>query len=167
MFNLGRDKRISPELLSITFQPVKYSMAGTAIINIHSCFHSVALRIVCTMSLIRFQRRGELYAIQLAKLSGCKVISTVAPQNHELVQSLGADAVFDHSDSLTARRIFTLTGGALIKAVDCWSQGMSPNQVSMELSPRGGTIATLLPYESRTPNLKTSVVAANTIYGEV
>jgi hypothetical protein len=84
-----------------------------------------------------------------------------------LVQSLGADAVFDHSDSLTARRIFTLTGGALIKAVDCWSQGMSPNQVSMELSPRGGTIATLLPYESRTPNLKTSVVAANTIYGEV
>jgi len=106
------------------------------------------------------------YAIQLAKLSGLKVITTAAPQNHDFVQLLGADVVFDHSDSWSARQIFTITGGTLVKAVDCWSQGMSPNQVSMSLSQRGGEIATLLPYESGTPGVRTSCVAANTIYGE-
>jgi NADPH:quinone reductase-like Zn-dependent oxidoreductase len=106
------------------------------------------------------------YAIQLAKFSGLKVICTAAPANHEFVKSLGADVVFDHSDSWTARQIFTLTGGTLAKAVDCWSQGMSPNQICMSLGQQGGQIATLLPYESEMPGIKTSCVAANTIFGE-
>lgn len=107
------------------------------------------------------------YAIQLAKLSGYKVISTSAPVNHDFVKSLGADVVFDHSDSQSARQIFHSTEGTLVKAVDCWSQGMSPNQVSISLSRQGGEIATLLPYESRTPGVKTYSVAANSIYGKV
>jgi NADPH:quinone reductase-like Zn-dependent oxidoreductase len=37
------------------------------------------------------------YAIQLAKLSGYKVITTASKRNHELVESLGADLVFDVS----------------------------------------------------------------------
>ncbi|KAJ7123110.1 chaperonin 10-like protein [Mycena epipterygia] len=106
------------------------------------------------------------YAIQLAKLSGMKVISTAAPENHELIKSLGADEVFDHSDSWTARRIFETTGGTLVKAIDCWSQGMSPNQVSMSLSTQGGTIATMLPYESLKRNVKTSCVLVNSIHGQ-
>ena len=39
------------------------------------------------------------YAIQLAKLSGYKVVTTASKRNHELVRSLGADLVFDVSDS--------------------------------------------------------------------
>jgi len=37
------------------------------------------------------------YAIQLAKLSGYKVVTTASKRNHELVKSLGADLVFDVS----------------------------------------------------------------------
>ncbi|KAJ7887516.1 chaperonin 10-like protein [Mycena olivaceomarginata] len=89
-----------------------------------------------------------------------------APVNHDFVKSLGADVVFDHSDSQSARQIFHSTEGTLVKAVDCWSQGMSPNQVSVSLSRQGGEIATLLPYESRTPGVKAYSVAANSIYGK-
>lgn len=35
------------------------------------------------------------FAIQLAKLSGYKVVSVASPRNHELLRNLGADAVFD------------------------------------------------------------------------
>jgi len=38
------------------------------------------------------------YAIQLAKLSGYKVVTTASKRNHELVKSLGADLVFDVSN---------------------------------------------------------------------
>ena len=38
-----------------------------------------------------------LYAIQLAKLSGYKVVTVASPRNHELLKSYGADAVFDAS----------------------------------------------------------------------
>lgn len=40
------------------------------------------------------------YAIQLAKLSGYKVITTASKRNHELVKGLGADLVFDVSGPL-------------------------------------------------------------------
>lgn len=47
------------------------------------------------------------YAIQLAKLSGYKVISTASQRNHELVKSFGADLVFDVSNlPLTLNSVF-------------------------------------------------------------
>ena len=38
------------------------------------------------------------YAIQLAKLSGYKVVSTASSRNHDLVKNFGADLVFDVSN---------------------------------------------------------------------
>ena len=35
------------------------------------------------------------FGIQLAKLSGYKVVTVASPRNHELVKGLGADVVFD------------------------------------------------------------------------
>ena len=35
------------------------------------------------------------FAIQLAKLSGYKVVTVASPRNHEFLKALGADAVFD------------------------------------------------------------------------
>ena len=43
--------------------------------------------------------------IQLAKLSGYKVVTVASPRNHELVKSYGADAVFDVSISPRPRVI--------------------------------------------------------------
>jgi NADPH:quinone reductase-like Zn-dependent oxidoreductase len=35
------------------------------------------------------------FAVQLAHLSGYKVVTVASPRNHAFVKSLGADAVFD------------------------------------------------------------------------
>lgn len=106
------------------------------------------------------------YAVQLAKLSGLRVISTASPKNFELVKALGADEVFDYADSRTPRKIVAATGGNLKHAVDCISEGMTPNQVSMSLSKEGGTVATLLPYESRKKGVHTIFVLAYSFFGK-
>ncbi|KIJ26248.1 hypothetical protein M422DRAFT_192471, partial [Sphaerobolus stellatus SS14] len=106
------------------------------------------------------------YAIQLAKLSGLRVISTASPKNFDFLKSLGADEVFDYSDSKTARKVSQLTGGRLKHAVDCISDGMTPNPVSTCLSKEGGTIATLLPYQSKKPGVKTELVLLYSINGK-
>ena len=40
------------------------------------------------------------YAIQLAKLSGYKVATVASPHNFKLVKDLGADVVFDVSETI-------------------------------------------------------------------
>ena len=46
-----------------------------------------------------------LYATQLAKASGYKVVTVASPRNHELIKSYGADAVFDVTILLSAPRL--------------------------------------------------------------
>ncbi|KAJ7730967.1 chaperonin 10-like protein [Mycena maculata] len=108
------------------------------------------------------------YAVQFAKLAGLRVISTASLKNIEFVKALGADEVFDYADSKTAKRISAVTGGALKYAVDCISEGMTPNQVSMSLGEEGGTISTLLPYESRRLDapVKTVFILGYSVFGK-
>ncbi|KAJ7174130.1 chaperonin 10-like protein [Mycena crocata] len=106
------------------------------------------------------------YAIQFAKLAGLRVITTSSRKNIDFVKSLGADEVFDYADSKTPKRISSVTGGALKYAVDCISEGMTPNQVSMSLRREGGTIATLLPYESKRKGVKTVFILAYSALGK-
>lgn len=107
------------------------------------------------------------YAVQFAKLAGLRVISTASPKSIDFVKSLGADEVFDYAGSKTPKKITAATGGNLKYAMDCIGEGMTPNQVSVSLSKDGGTIATLLPYESRTSGVKTIFVLAYSITGKV
>ena len=41
-----------------------------------------------------------MFAVQLAKLAGYKVVATASPKNFDLVKSYGADEVVDVSDRL-------------------------------------------------------------------
>ncbi|KAJ7292444.1 chaperonin 10-like protein [Mycena rebaudengoi] len=108
------------------------------------------------------------YAVQFAKLAGLRVISTASPKNIEFVKSLGADEVFDYADSRTPKRIVSATQRALRYAFDCISEGMTPNQVSMSLGKAGGTIATLLPYQSRRREVpvETAFILVYSIHGK-
>ncbi len=49
-------------------------------------------------------------AVQLARASGHTVIATAGTKNHELVRSLGADAVFDYRDPDVDQEIITALG---------------------------------------------------------
>jgi NADPH:quinone reductase-like Zn-dependent oxidoreductase len=64
-----------------------------------------------------------MYAIQLAKLSGAKVVTTAGQHNHELLKKLGADAVFDYKDPDVSKKIREWSGGAIEFALDCISEG--------------------------------------------
>ncbi|PPQ73131.1 hypothetical protein CVT26_014953 [Gymnopilus dilepis] len=106
------------------------------------------------------------YAVQFAKLSGLRVFSTSSPANFDLVRSLGAEEVFDYADSKTARKILAATGSKLRFAVDCISDGMTPVQVSGSLGKEGGTIVTVLPYQSRKKGVKTELILVYSMWGE-
>ncbi|KAJ7354453.1 chaperonin 10-like protein [Mycena albidolilacea] len=106
------------------------------------------------------------YAVQFAKVAGLRVISTASPGNIDFVKSLGADEVFDYVDSKTPKRIAAAAGGTLKYAVDCISEGMTPNQVSVSLGKDGGTIATLLPYKSRRKGVDTVFILAYSALGK-
>lgn len=60
-------------------------------------------------------------AIQFAKLSGCKVLTTCSPHNFEYVKRLGADAVFDYNSPSCANDIRDTTDNDLAYVLDCIS----------------------------------------------
>jgi NADPH:quinone reductase-like Zn-dependent oxidoreductase len=61
-------------------------------------------------------------AIQFAKLSGCKVLTTCSPQNFEYVKLLGADAVFDYNSPTCVKDIKDSTDNDLAYVLDCISE---------------------------------------------
>jgi hypothetical protein len=67
-----------------------------------------------------------LFAIQLAKLAGFKVVSTASPRNFDLVKKFGADEVVDyHNAEEAVEQIKKITGGKITKALDTISEGES------------------------------------------
>ncbi|KAF9646177.1 GroES-like protein [Thelephora ganbajun] len=62
------------------------------------------------------------YAIQLAKLSGYKVITTASKRNHKLVKSFGADLAFDYNDPDVVKNIKEATNGSIRLVYDTISE---------------------------------------------
>ncbi|KAI1097831.1 zinc-binding dehydrogenase [Jackrogersella minutella] len=86
------------------------------------------------------------YAIQLAKLAGAFVIATGSTRNHELLKSLGADAVVDYKDPDWSRQVRKLANDDLEFAVDCIAEKGTPEAIVEALSPtKGGHVVTILP----------------------
>ncbi|KAL8286378.1 hypothetical protein RQP46_004395 [Phenoliferia psychrophenolica] len=88
------------------------------------------------------------YAIQLAKLSGHKVVATASPANFEYVKSLGADVVVDYHDAEKAvQEIKAATGGKLSLVVDAISENGSTELAAKSIGPDGGIINVVLPVD--------------------
>ncbi|KAK3670644.1 hypothetical protein LTR78_009479 [Recurvomyces mirabilis] len=106
-------------------------------------------------------------AIQFAKLSGCKVITTCSPRNFDLVKSLGAEEAFDYNDKDVSKKIRDYTSDSLTKVFDCISEGASPN-ISAEAisSSKGGVVTYLLPTKHDRADVENKMTLAYTIMGE-
>ncbi|KAK5061347.1 hypothetical protein LTR84_007889 [Exophiala bonariae] len=86
------------------------------------------------------------YAVQLAKLAGLFVVATGSKKNHDLLKSLGADAVVDYSEQDWPDKVRELTHDGLQHAFDCISEKGTPQTIAKALSStKGGHIVTLLP----------------------
>ncbi|KUI53673.1 Protein TOXD [Cytospora mali] len=86
------------------------------------------------------------YAVQLGKLAGLYVIATGSKRNHELLKSLGADAVVDYNDADWPEQVREITHDGLQHAFDCISEKGTPQAISRAMSPtKGGHIVGILP----------------------
>ena len=84
------------------------------------------------------------FVIQLARLSGVRIIATCSPRNFALLRSLGADLVFSHSDPETPSYVKAATGGKLRYAVDCISEGDTAEKIAQSIGSEGGTVSVIL-----------------------
>lgn len=84
-----------------------------------------------------------LYAIQLAKLAGLKVIVTASPRSHDLVKEYGADDVFDYR-SPTAVDEIVHAYPTIDRALDCFSEGSSTDFCVNVVRKNRGWVVTLL-----------------------
>ncbi|KFY17434.1 hypothetical protein V492_00683 [Pseudogymnoascus sp. VKM F-4246] len=90
--------------------------------------------------------------IQFARLSNFKIITTCSPNNFDLVESLGADHIFDYNDPAAPAAICTLTNDSLSLCVDCFSEQVSYGFCSQTLS-KGATYVSLAPLQPNRADL--------------
>ncbi|KAF3071046.1 Protein TOXD [Daldinia childiae] len=111
------------------------------------------------------------YAIQLGKLAGAFVIATGSSQNHELLKSLGADAVIDYKDPSWPEQVRKLTHDGLEFAFDCIGENGTVEAVAKSLSPtKGGHIVTILAVDKirekiENKNIKLESTIVYTVFG--
>lgn len=88
-----------------------------------------------------------ILAIQWAKLSGLRVITTCSPRNFEFVKKLGADAAFSYADrEACAKQIREYTNNSLEHAFDCHGDGDAPWICANALTTRStGRYVTIMP----------------------
>lgn len=107
-------------------------------------------------------------AVQLAKLSGLRVLATCSPSNFELVRSRGADMVFDYNSPSAVQDIKTATDDQLGLIFDCVGEKNSPSFCFDAMGKSGGKYSSLLPPTTECPrkDIAVSMVFAYTAYGE-
>lgn len=105
-------------------------------------------------------------AIQFAKLSRYKVLTTCSSHNFDLLRSLGADAVFDYKDPNAAAAIRKATDNNLKLVMDCISLETSAAFCNNALSTEGGEYSALLNVQVARENVNSRVTLAYTVLGE-
>ncbi|MCJ1467958.1 hypothetical protein MMC07_006584 [Pseudocyphellaria aurata] len=106
-------------------------------------------------------------AIQFAKLSGLKVFTTCSPRNFDLVKSLGADFVFDHSSESCASEIRKASQDSIQHVFDCISTDASAKICADSVGPQGGKYSALLRVQNfPREDITTAMTFAATALGE-
>lgn len=105
-------------------------------------------------------------AIQFAKLSGYKVLTTCSPHNFDLVRSLGADEVYDYKDASSAEQIRKSTNNNLKLVMDCISLEASAAFCDNAMSTEGGEYSSLLNVKIERANVNDRYTLAYTVLGE-
>ncbi|KAF9650154.1 GroES-like protein [Thelephora ganbajun] len=87
------------------------------------------------------------FAIQLAKLSGYKVVTVASPRNHDFLKALGADAVFDYKDPDVVQKVKDVAGNKISHVLDAIS-GNDTQFTSLKVlaEDKPGKLVTVLPH---------------------
>ncbi|KAI0093485.1 zinc-binding oxidoreductase ToxD [Irpex rosettiformis] len=101
-----------------------------------------------------------LYAIQLAKISGFKVVTTASPRNFDLLASLGADVVFDYRNPEVVDKIKAVTGNTIHLALDTISSLDSQTLTINSLAPGPGKLQLMMPPVDTISKLRQDITIA-------
>lgn len=105
------------------------------------------------------------YGIQLGKLAGLFVVATGSKKNHELLKSLGADAVVDYNDADWPEQVRKVTHDGLEHAFDCIAEKGTQEAIAKAMSPtKGGHIVGLLPHKLEHPKVKYESTIVYTVF---
>ncbi|KAJ3295221.1 hypothetical protein HDU79_009661, partial [Rhizoclosmatium sp. JEL0117] len=103
-------------------------------------------------------------AIQYAKLSGWKVVTTASPRNFDYLKSLGADKVFDYNSPTVAADIRAYTNNAIKHVFDCVSEGSSLTISANSFGPEGGIYSALLTIDAKVlTSVNSKITVKNTL----
>lgn len=105
-------------------------------------------------------------AIQFAKLSGYRVITTCSPHNFGLVRGLGADEVFDYKDPSSAGNVRGVTCDNLKLVLDTISTEASAKFCDEAISSGGGEYSALLMVGIERENVNDRYTLGYTAIGE-
>ena len=97
-------------------------------------------------------------AIQLAHLSGYKVVTTASPRNHALLKSYGADVTIDYRDPDVVAKIKEVTGNSLKYAAEMIGEPETRKVVTEAIGPSGGKVVGLNPTASKGTRTDVTVV---------
>ncbi|KAI0723729.1 GroES-like protein [Cerioporus squamosus] len=104
-----------------------------------------------------------LCAIQLARLSGYKVVTTASPRNHELLKSLGADVTIDYHDPDVVSKIKQATGDSLKYAADMIGEFKTHKVAVDAIGPSGGKLVGLSPMRNAREFARKDVIVTETL----
>ncbi|KAF2010909.1 putative ToxD-like zinc binding oxidoreductase [Aaosphaeria arxii CBS 175.79] len=105
-----------------------------------------------------------LFAIQMAKMAGYKVITTASPHSFELVKAYGADHVFDYHEPTAVQDIAT-AHPSITRALDCFSEGKSTEFCAQILQNNGGKVVTLLDTKASIPGVEVKMIMSFQLLG--
>jgi NADPH:quinone reductase-like Zn-dependent oxidoreductase len=105
-------------------------------------------------------------AIQFAKKSGYRVLTTCSTGNSELVKSRGADEIFNYRDPDSPAAIREATKNGLKLIFDTVSSGSSTRYCEQAMSTEGGVYSALLPVVIDRANIESRATMAYTAFGE-
>lgn len=108
-----------------------------------------------------------MWMIQLAKLSGCRVVATAAERNFALLKELGADAVVDYGleSNECVAQILAAAGGQVPTVVDCVSADTT-TEVCDGVMAKGAKYYTLTMSRSSRDDVETVFIPGQLANGE-
>jgi NADPH:quinone reductase-like Zn-dependent oxidoreductase len=110
-----------------------------------------------------------MFAIQLARRAGYKVIATASPSSFDLVKSYGAHQVVSYRDQDAALiEIKKLTNGGVSAGLDCVGGQKNITFAVNAFGPKGGKLSTtLLGSKSKRRDVELSPLMVFTVFGKV
>jgi NADPH:quinone reductase-like Zn-dependent oxidoreductase len=113
-----------------------------------------------------------LFALQLAKAMGYKVVTTASPHSFDLVKQYGADEVVDYHDGKAAsEKIKEITGGGVKLGLDCIAEGGSFDICLDAFKAGEGQLNLVLPaspeIEKKRPDIKKPFTLMYSLLGNV